>query len=159
MIDSHLVQTLRITFLSIGFVLFVAMAVHWVQHVSTTKPKLTPHVIAVSPLSNGSAVSEANGALQAASLASFVQASKPASAKTQQHSNASSVDSLQPVSAAKAQSQAAAHEQTVPSHASRPSAPSKPTLSPQDVQNPTDLIHPKPLPASATHAMRTSHDE
>lgn len=66
---SNLGRSLRITFLSIGFLMFVVMAVHWVQHVSTAKPVLAPRFIAATP----STLNQSGHIdLRGSSLASFV---------------------------------------------------------------------------------------
>lgn len=156
MIDSHLVQTLRITFLSIGFVLFVVMAVHWVQHVSTTRPKLTPHVIAVTPLSVGATTPEASGNLHESSLASLVQPSASAASSSVQqpgHSSATPASSA----AAAGQSSMVTKAPATPSRSAKSSAPSLPTP-PHDVQNPTDLIQAKSPSATAHHVMQSPHN-
>jgi hypothetical protein len=91
---SNLIRNLRITFLTVGFLLFVVMAVHWVQHVSTAKPVLAPRVIAVIP-----SVNKAAAGLQDSSFASFVQAA-PSDAATQpaadSKSNSASPEKLHP---------------------------------------------------------------
>jgi hypothetical protein len=70
--QSHFVRSLRITFLTVGFLAFVFMAAHWVQHVSTAKPVLTPQIIAVQHV-NGLIDQKSAVDMRQSSIVSFVQ--------------------------------------------------------------------------------------
>lgn len=158
MIDSHFVQTLRVTFLSIGFVLFVVMAVHWIQHISTTKPKLTPNIIAIAPLAPGEVSHEAGHNLQESTLTSFVQATNPSTINTQQPTSQRETNPRQPAPATANSHPAVATKDITTNNTDtpRPAAPTAPSASDQssrNAPNQTEQIPQKSTPPSSLHGM------
>ncbi|HET8708867.1 MAG TPA: hypothetical protein VFL85_01150 [Candidatus Saccharimonadales bacterium] len=145
--SSHLVRSLRLTFLAIGFAVFVIMAVRWVQHVSVAKPVVTPKVIAATPQANRAAATYEANDLHDTSLASFVRAANPADTASQPNAAAGKTPPASTPAAA------ATHPtQPHPTALSKPAKPAKPSV-PLPPSSPT-----KPKVIHVPNLMTTPRD-